>query len=153
MDEIERKFLLDGPPPVIDGRTPTRIEQGYLAITADTEVRVRSRAEDRVLTVKGGRGLSRREVTIPLTREQFDELWDLTAGRRLVKRRWVIPQDGVELEIDVFEGDLDGLVIAEVEFPSKEASAAFVPPDWFGREVTDDSAYRNAALAAEGLVR
>ena len=42
-------------------------------------------------------------MTIPLTREQFEELWDLTAGRRLVKRRWVIPEDGVELEIDVFE--------------------------------------------------
>jgi len=153
MEEIERKFLLDGPPPIIDGRAPTRIVQAYLAITADTEVRIRARAGDRVLTVKGGRGLSRREVSIPLTGEQFDELWELTDGRHLTKRRWVIAERDVELEIDVFEGDLDGLVIAEVEFPSEEASAAFVPPPWFGREVTDDGAYRNAALATEGLIR
>jgi adenylate cyclase len=153
MEEIERKFLLNGPPPIIDGHTPTRIVQGYLAITADTEVRIRARAGDRVLTVKGGRGLTRREVSVPLTGEQFDELWELTAGRRLTKRRWVIPDREVQLEIDVFENDLDGLVIAEVEFPSAPASAAFVPPSWFGREVTDDSAYRNAALATEGLVR
>jgi CYTH domain-containing protein len=152
MQEIERKFLLDGPPPVIGGYTPTRIAQGYLSITDDTEVRIRSRAGAHVLTVKGGRGLSRREVSVPLTREQFDELWELTAGRRLAKQRWVIPAQTVELEIDVFEGELEGLVIAEVEFPSEDASAAFVPPEWFGREVTDDSAYRNAALATEGLV-
>ena len=151
--EIERKFLLDGPPSIIDGRNPTRIEQGYLAITADTEVRVRSRAGEHVLTVKGGRGLSRREVTVALTPEQFEELWEMTAGRRLTKSRWVIPQGDVELEIDVFDGDLEGLVVAEVEFPSEEAGAAFVPPDWFGREVTDDGAYRNAALATDGLVR
>jgi adenylate cyclase len=150
LEEIERKFLLDRPPPVIDDHTPTRIEQGYLAVTDDVEVRVRSRAGDRVLTVKGGRGLIRREVSIPLTPAQFDELWELTTGFRLTKRRWVIPQDAVQLEIDVFDGDLEGLAIAEVEFPSEEASAAFVAPDWFGREVTNDSRYRNAGLATEG---
>ena len=153
MDEIERKFLVDAEPAIIEGHTPTRIRQGYLAITDDTEVRVRSRDGDHVLTVKGGRGLVRREVSVPLTPNQFDELWPLTAGRRINKRRWVIPHDdGVELEIDVFDDELDGLVIAEIEFDSEQASDAFVAPDWFGREVTDDSRYRNAALATEGLV-
>jgi CYTH domain-containing protein len=152
VQEIERKFLLDAVPAVVEGHTPTRIRQGYLAITDDTEVRVRSRGGDRVLTVKGGRGLVRREVSIPLTAEQFDELWPLTEGRRINKQRWVIPSDAVELEIDAFDDDLDGLVIAEIEFGSEEASAAFVTPDWFGREVTDDIRYRNAALATEGMV-
>jgi CYTH domain-containing protein len=150
MDEIERKFLLDRPPPVIDDHAPTRIEQGYLAVSDDIEVRVRSRADERVLTVKGGHGLTRQEVSIPLTPAQFDELWELTSGSRLTKQRWVISQDAVELEIDVFDGDLEGLVIAEVEFPSEEAAAAFVAPDWFGREVTNDSDYSNATLATEG---
>jgi CYTH domain-containing protein len=153
VQEIERKFLLDGRPSIIEGRPSTRVTQGYLAITDDTEVRVRSRADDRLLTVKRGRGAVRGEVTIPLTDEQFDEMWAFTAGRRLTKRRWVVPHDAVIVEIDVYDGDLDGLVIAEVEFPSVEASVAFTPPDWFGREVTDDPAYRNAALAttsAEG---
>jgi CYTH domain-containing protein len=150
MEEIERKFLLDRPPPVIDDHTPTRIEQGYLAVTDDIEVRIRSRADERVLTVKGGRGLTRREVSIPLTQAQFDALWELTSGSRLTKQRWVISQDAVELEIDVFDGDLGGLVIAEVEFPSEEAAAAFAAPDWFGREVTSDSGYSNATLATKG---
>ena len=153
MDEIERKFLLDAVPDVVEGHTPTRIAQGYLAITDDTEVRVRARAGDHVLTIKGGRGLVRREASIPLTAEQFDELWPLTEGRRINKRRWVIPSDAAELEIDVFDDELDGLVVAEIEFESEQASAAFVVPDWFGREVTDDSRYRNAALATEGLAR
>lgn len=153
MQEIERKFLLDVPPAIIEGHIPTRIRQGYLAITDDTEVRVRSRGDDRLLTVKGGRGMVRREATIPLTVEQFDELWALTAGRRVSKRRWVVPYGAVELEIDVFDEELEGLVIVEVEFASEQASAAFVAPDWFGREVTDDHRYRNAALAMEGLVR
>jgi adenylate cyclase len=153
VQEIERKFLLDAAPAIIERQTPTRIRQGYLAITDDTEVRVRSRDGDYVLTVKGGRGLVRREANIPLTADQFDELWPLTAGRRINKRRWVIPYDAVELEIDVFDDELDGLVIVEVEFSSEQASAAFVAPDWFGPEVTDDNRYRNAALATEGLVR
>lgn len=150
MQEIERKFLLDGVPPVVDGHPSTEITQGYIAITDDAEVRIRARAGEHVLTVKGGRGVVRREVTVTLTREQFDALWPMTAGRRVTKRRVVVPHDDVELEIDVFTGELGGLVIAEVEFPSQEASEAFSPPAWFGREVTDDPAYRNAALATDG---
>lgn len=150
MDEIERKFLLDGPPAVLEDHAPTRIDQGYLTVTDATEVRVRARGDDRVLTVKGGRGLVRREVTIDLTATQFDELWELTAGCRISKRRWVVAHDGAELEIDVFDGALAGLVIAEVEFASRAASAAFAPPEWFGAEVTDDERYRNAALAHDG---
>jgi CYTH domain-containing protein len=150
MHEIERKFLLDAPPSVVEGRPSTRILQGYIAITEDTEVRVRARGDDRLLTAKGGRGMVRREVTVPLTAEQFDGMWPLTEGRRVTKRRWVIADGDIELEIDVFDGDLDGLVIVEIEFPTPEASAAFTPPDWCGPEVTDDERYRNAALATEG---
>lgn len=150
MDEIERKFLVEAPPPLINGRPSTRILQGYLAITDETEVRLRARGDDRLLTAKGGRGMVRREVTVPLTAEQFDEMWPLTDGRRVTKRRWVVPHGDVEFEIDVFEGHLEGLVIVEVEFPTAEASTAFTPPDWCGPEVTHDEHYRNAALATQG---
>ena len=151
MQEIERTFLLDALPPDLEGRPSTRIAQGYLAITDDVEVRVRSRGDDRLLTVKSGRGNVRREVTVPLTVEQFDELWQLTPGRRVVKRRWVVGHGGNELEIDVFDGALDGLLLVEIEFDSCDDSAAFSPPDWFGPEVTDDHRYRNAALAVDGV--
>ena len=147
MFEIERKFLLDALPDDIDDHPSTRIRQGYLAITDDVEVRVRARGDDRLLTVKGGRGEVRNETTVALSAEQFDELWELTRNRRIVKHRIVIPKGEVEIEIDVFEGGLDGLMIAVVEFESASASAAFDPPAWFGREITDDATYRNAALA------
>ena len=150
MYEIERKFLLDDIPPRLTDGESTHISQGYLVITDDLEVRIRARAGDHLLTVKGGRGEVRREVTITLTSEQFNELWSLTEGRRLTKRRWVVTDDSeaeLDIEVDSFEGALDGLMIAEVEFASREASGAFRPPSWFGREVTDDDRYRNAALA------
>jgi CYTH domain-containing protein len=152
MHEIERKFLLDELPSATADVEPTRIDQGYLAVTDDLEVRVRARAGDHLLTVKGGRGQVRTEVTLPVSPEQFHELWALTAGRRISKQRWVLPaspQAHVEVEVDRFEADLDGLLIAEVEFASEEASRGSTPPDWFGREVTDDDRYRNAALATQ----
>jgi CYTH domain-containing protein len=151
MEEIERKFLLDAPLPLVEGRPSTRIRQGYIAITDDTEVRIRARGDDRLLTAKGGRGMVRREVTVPLTAEQFNAMWPLTEGRRVTKRRWVVPHHDIEFEIDVFEDHLDGLVVVEVEFPTSEASTAFAPPDWCGPEVTHDERYRNAALATEGM--
>ena len=55
------------------------------------------------------------------------------------------------IELDVFSGAHDGLVLAEVEFESTEALEAFEPPEWFGPEVTDDGRYTNAGLALDGL--
>ena len=151
MDEIERKFLLNAVPPLVEGRPWSRIDQGYIAIADDVEVRIRARDDEHLLTAKGGQGLVRREVTVPLSAEQFEELWPLTAGRRVRKRRWVIAHDDVELEIDVFDDDLEGLVVVEVEFASTEVGRGFTPPEWFGPEVTDDPRYRNAALAVDGV--
>jgi CYTH domain-containing protein len=56
----------------------------------------------------------------------------------------------VTIELDVFRGGLSGLCVAEVEFPSEEEAAAFSPPDWFGREVTDDERFKNKSLARHG---
>lgn len=150
-EEIERKFVLSGVPDVVDGHEPTPISQGYLAGEGDVEVRIRAREGDRLLTIKGGHGLVRTEVTVPLTTDQFDALWPLTEHRRVSKRRWTLRIDDREVEVDVFDGPLDGLRLAEVEFDTTEDSATFVPPAWFGREVTDDDRYRNAALARHGI--
>jgi CYTH domain-containing protein len=59
--------------------------------------------------------------------------------------------DGLTAEVDVYEGALAGLITAEVEFSSEEASSAFAPPGWLGREVTGDKRYANRALAVDGL--
>lgn len=149
--EIERKFLPEAPPEGLDEAPATRIEQGYLAITEEVEVRLRRRGERLTLTVKAGAGRVRAEEEIPVAREQFDALWPLTASRRVVKTRHVVALgDGLEAEVDVYHDALDGLLTAEVEFTSEDASDAFAPPDWLGAEITGDGRYANQALAVRG---
>jgi CYTH domain-containing protein len=148
--EIERKFLVDRPPD-LTSRSSTRIEQGYLSlIEHGAEVRLRRRDGELTLTVKGGGGRERTEVELPLTGEQFEELWPFTEGRRLVKVRHLVPVGGLTAEVDVYEGELEGLRIAEVEFESEVEADRFNPPEWLGDEVTGDQRYLNERLAVEG---
>jgi CYTH domain-containing protein len=150
--EIERKFLIPEPPPDLADFPNSAIEQAYVAIDpAGTEVRVRRRGDDTTLTVKGGRGRARAEVELVIDPRVFGELWELSGGRTVEKTRYRLPaQDGLTIELDVYTGRLDGLVTAEVEFPSPEAADRFVPPPWFGEEVTEDDAYKNRSLAVGG---
>jgi CYTH domain-containing protein len=148
--EIERKWLLDALPP---GEHPARrIEQGYLAVDADgAEVRVRRADDTTTLTVKSAPGLVRVEEEIPIDQRRFDALWPLTEGRRIVKTRHLVAlEDGLTAEVDEYGDALRGLLTAEVEFPSLEASEAFTAPDWLGREVTGDQRYANRTLALRG---
>ena len=147
--EIERKFLVSDPPD-LDDTESDEIEQGYLAIGADGEVRLRRKGENLLLTAKRGGGISRDEAEVNLDREAFERLWPLTEGRRLHKRRHVLPQGDLTIELDVYEGDLDGLVVAEIEFETEEEARAFQPPEWVGEEVTGDDRYLNETLATEG---
>jgi adenylate cyclase len=147
--EVERKFLVSEPPN-LDDADSEEIDQGYLAIGEDGEVRLRRKGERLLLTAKRGAGLSREESEVELDGEAFDRLWPLTEGRRLHKRRHVLPHEGLEIEVDVYAGELDGLVIAEIEFGSEEEARAFEPPDWLGEDVTGDSRYLNETLATEG---
>lgn len=149
--EIERKFLLQRVPSLANGLQSIDIEQGYLAIDEETEVRVRRADPDRFITVKGGQGEVRDEVEIAISDEQFAALWPLTEGRRLGKRRLVITLErGLEVELDVFKGELEGLLIAEVEFESEAESDEFEPPGWLGEEVTGDDRYSGQSLARSG---
>jgi adenylate cyclase len=150
--EIERKFLVHEPPGDLDRHPSTAIEQGYLAIADDgTEVRIRRRDASATLTVKSGGGRSRVEEELEIDAQRFERLWPLTEGRRIEKRRYEIPAgDGLTVELDVYDGALGGLVVAEVEFDSEDAAERFSGPDWLGPEVTDDERYKNRRLACEG---
>jgi CYTH domain-containing protein len=146
MPEVERKFVVDDLPEEVRARPATRIRQGYLCVEP-AEVRIRNRDDaSHELTVKSVGGLSRAEVNLPLTPEQFDELWPLVQ-RSIEKDRTLYEVAGGTAEVDVYHGPLAGLVVAELEFPSEAEAAAFQPPSWFGTEVTTDPRYRNAALA------
>jgi CYTH domain-containing protein len=151
--EIERKFLVPQPPADLSRWPSSAIEQGYVAIGEDgTEVRLRRRdGAAAFLTFKSGGGRSRVEEELELDPERFERLWPLTEGRRIVKTRYEIPGEGdLVIEVDVYGGDLDGLVVAEVEFGSEEAADGFAAPSWMGREVTEDRRYKNQRLALEG---
>jgi adenylate cyclase len=149
--EIERKFVVPEPPSDVERHPSERIVQGYVAMTGETEVRVRRRGEDATLTIKAGEGRVRVEEEIEIGERRFASLWPLTEGRRIEKVRHLIPAPGgVTIELDVYEGALEGLVTAEVEFESEAASDSFEPPGWLGGEVTEDPRYKNRRLALEG---
>ena len=150
--EIERKFLVTETPPGLERYPHATIRQGYLALDPDgTEVRIRQKGDRFFQTVKRGAGLQRLEVEFLLTRSQFEALWPLTQGRRVEKIRYDIAFDAHVIELDVYDGALAGLLTAEVEFASLEASAAFQPPPWLNQEITEDKRYKNKNLATQGM--
>jgi CYTH domain-containing protein len=151
--EIERKFLVSAMPADIESHPSDDIEQGYIAVgEAGPEVRIRRYGGRHFLTIKSGGGEVRLEEEIEIDRRRFRALWPLTDGRRIRKRRYRIPTEGgLQIELDVYRGGLAGLVTAELEFESPSAAAAFAPPAWFGRDVTDDPRYKNRRLATDGL--
>jgi adenylate cyclase len=148
--EVERKWLVEDLP-ALAKREGKEVIQGYIAIAADgTEVRLRQTDGKFFQTVKSAGGLVRDEIEIDLTQDQFEALWRATAGRRLKKTRYTWHWEGNKVEIDVYHGSFDGLMVAEVEFASASASTQFVPPPWFSTEVTEDKRYKNVNLALHG---
>jgi CYTH domain-containing protein len=144
--EIERKFLIKKMPEHLERFDMKRIEQGYLC--TNPVVRIRRSDEDYYLTYKGSGLMAREEYNLPLTREAYGHLKPKADGRIIQKCRYLIPLDGgLTLELDVFEGDLAPLVLAEVEFESEENARSFVPPDWLGEDVTFDRRYHNSAMS------
>ena len=148
--EYERRWLVQHLPLLT--MVGTRIVQGYLSISTDgQEVRLRRKADTCYLTTKSGDGLIRREFECTIPQEVFDTHWPATEGRQLEKMRHTLPHAGHLIELDLYEGALASLAIAEVEFADTAAAAAFVPPEWFEDEVTDDVRYRNRNLAVGHL--
>jgi adenylate cyclase len=148
--EVERKWLVRDLPD-LSGYRGKNVIQGYIAVSADgTEVRLRQTDEQFFQTVKSEGGLVRDEIEVELSKEQFETLWRATTGRRLEKTRYRLPWADKQVEIDVYQGALTGLVVAEVEFTSAGESARFAPPPWFGPEVTEDEHYKNVNLALHG---
>jgi len=147
--EIERKFLVRSAPPAGD-REPVQLVQGYLAVSAEAEVRVRLAGERAFLTFKTLRqagSISRHEFeyAIPLP-DASRMLATCCAGRIVQKRRRVVEHAGVAWEIDEYAGANEGLVIAEIELGA-ETQQVELPP-WIGAEVTHDPRYSNRNLAA-----
>ncbi len=146
--EIERKFLIKQIPEGCTSFPCRQIEQAYL--NTDPVVRVRRDNDDYYLTYKGKGLLSREEYNLPLNKEAYKHLLAKADGIILTKKRYMIPvpgNDHLTIELDVFEGHYDGLILAEVEFASEEEAKAFNPPAWFGKDVTFSGEYHNSRLS------
>jgi len=149
--EIERKFLVETLPGELDAYPHESIVQGYVTSARDgNEVRLRQKGEKLFLTIKSGGGVVRQEGEIAIACDQFEALWPFTGGRVVEKVRYRIECAGGTIELDVYAGQLEGLITAEVEFGSEEESSAFILPDWFGVEVSEDRRYKNESLALNG---
>ena len=82
------------------------------------------------------------------SKEGYEQLLDKADGRFITKRRYVIPLDNaLSLELDIFEGELAPLVLAEIEFPDEDAARSYRAPEWLGEDVTYSSLYHNSALS------
>ena len=146
--EIERKYLVknDSWRGQVEGK---RYRQGYLSTVKERTVRVRTAGDKGFITVKGitvGATRSEYEYEIPLA--DANEMIDHLCEKPIIeKTRYRIPQGDVAWEIDEFEGDNRGLIVAEVELKSADQSVAL--PGWIGQEVTNDPRYFNANLVAK----
>lgn len=144
--EIERKFLIHSIPADLPISYTRELEQGYLC--TGPVVRIRKDNDRYELTYKSGGMMIRQEHNLPLTREAYEHLRTKIDGRLIHKIRHEIPLDEThKIELDIFQDDLAPLVLAEVEFASEEEANAFIPPEWFGEDVTYCGQYHNSSLS------
>jgi len=141
--EIERKFLVkDSWQPQSEG---IKIAQGYLSTVPERTVRVRIKGDKGYLTIKGKNvGVSRAEYEYEIPRQDAEEMLQLAEQPILVKTRYLEQQGEFTWEVDVFAGENQGLVVAEIELPAEDAE--FSRPAWLGQEVSGDVRYYNANL-------
>jgi CYTH domain-containing protein len=144
-NEIERKYLVDTRRWIPSGAGELLV-QGYLSTVPERTVRVRVAGPHAWLTIKGlTRGVTRLELEYPIPLDDATVMLRELCERPLIeKRRHREVFAGKTWEVDVFMGENDGLVVAELELASE--SEAFEPPPWLGEEVSHDPRYYNASL-------
>ena len=157
--EIERKFTIKKLPDNLDYYDFHIIEQAYLN-TAPV-IRIRKQDEAYFLTYKGKGLMAREEYNLPLDEASYQHLLEKADGNVISKKRYLIPLSNPQfasdyvplstpdlvIELDVFAPPFAPLVMAEVEFPSIEMANAFIAPDWFEEDVTNNPAYHNSNMS------
>ena len=144
--EIERKFLVHGD----SWRRSDAVlyAQGYLNRDQRRTVRIRAVGDRAWLTIKGlSVGASRPEFEYEIPLADAEQLLALSDGPVVRKRRHLVPCGGFIWEVDEFEGDNAGLIVAEIELDAEDQK--FDKPDWVGEEVTGDPRYFNSSLAIQ----
>lgn len=147
--EIERKFLIDQQKwDNLNKPEGKLFRQGYLLTDKDKTIRVRATETKGFLTIKGQTiGATRMEYEYEIPVDEATELLDNFSQSELSKTRHEITFNGKLWEVDVFLGDNEGLIVAEIELESEEET--FDLPDWIGKEVTEEEKYYNSNLTVK----
>lgn len=154
MIENEFTFLVKKLPQNLEPHRQEALKQGYFSAELQP-LRIRQKGTRFELNKKvplNPQDFSRyQEFEIEISQEEFERLWPQVLNS-LEKTRYYIPLSaGLKAELDVFEGDLKGLSLVEVEFPTEEARSKFQPPDWFGKDVTQEHWACGAYLAGKSF--
>jgi len=150
MIEIERKFLVSSGLFKAEAISNNRIVQGFLNTDPDRTVRVRIYGMQGFLTVKGRSneaGTTRFEWEHEIEVAEAERLLDLCEPSIVEKTRYKVPYGNHIFEVDEFEGENEGLVMAEIELSSPDET--FYTPKWLGQEVTGDTRYYNSYLSKQ----
>jgi adenylate cyclase len=147
--EIERKFLIDQQKWDSLSKPEGKLfRQGYLLTDQDKTIRVRATETKGFLTIKGQTiGATRMEYEYEIPLAEATELLDNFSLSELSKTRYEIPFGGKLWEVDVFFGDNEGLIVAEIELESEDET--FDLPDWISNEVTEEEKYYNSNLTVK----
>ena len=152
--EIERKFIVKNNAYVEKAFRKRRIVQGYICSDAERSVRVRICEDEAFLTIKSAtnkRGWSRYEFEQPLQMNDANELIKLCQPGLIEKTRYDVKSGHHTWEVDVFQGENEGLVVAEIELASEDE--VFKLPEWVGQEVSGEPKYYNMMLAMQPYTR
>ena len=144
--EIEKKYLVKELPRDYEKYPCRHMAQGYL--NTDPVVRIRKSDDEYYLTYKGKGLMVREEYNLPLTQQAFEHMLPKIDGILIEKVRYEIPvEGGYTAELDIFKGRLTPLCLVEVEFKDEKDANEFVPPEWFGEDVTFSNKYHNSVLS------
>lgn len=151
--EIEKKFLVKEIPFELDKLEKEEIEQGYLCIKPT--VRIRKSNNEYFLNYKWKNkniedisAIHNIEYEMPLTKENYEHLLPKVDDYMIIKTRYIVPlEDGHVVELDVFKGNLEGLMFAEIEFKDDNDVSSFIMPEWLGKDITTDKFYDNTLLS------
>jgi CYTH domain-containing protein len=148
MQEIERKFLVHSLDFVKEAIQFQKIAQGYLNATPERTVRIRIKDQKGFITIKGKgdeTGTTRFEWEKEIALHEAEVLLKLCEKGAINKTRYLIPKGKHTFEVDIFEGENKGLIVAEIEL--SDANETFEKPNWLSEEVTGNEKYYNAYLS------
>jgi len=148
MTEIERKFLVLSNDFINEAFAKKRIVQGYLNSNPERTVRVRIKDDKGFLTIKGkgnATGTTRLEWETEIPLQEAEKLLAICENGTIYKIRHEIKVGNHIYEVDVFEGENEGLVVAEIELQSEDE--LFEKPSWLGKELSNDERFYNAYLS------